>query len=226
MTLADIIYLVQDEYGARNQLTEQQVLRLLDTVQAMACDADLSALLYWDYYLQVNPSASAGPYSYPSDNDPVHPPCRKILGLTKFTDTEILAAFPGGTELSPDYGLPTNQVDARKLFTQLRLDPIGRTYRILESNLDMEPDTYRLVYFRRPRPLRGAADDTRLVIPAEFHHSTLVQGAGVLARYHLQGELAPREALEPFFTPWWRSLTGAMDQQNRSGMFSQGQPGF
>lgn len=226
MLLSEMIYMVRDEYGSRNQLSDEQVLTLLDTMQRMAFDYDLSAFLYWDRYLVVDTLAPAGPYDYPDGTD-ADPDCRKMMGVTAYSDTELLAAITGSGAVVTDYGLPISSADARKLFIPARLDPIMKRFILLDaSNLDTTPDTYRVVYFRRPPRLIGPDQDADVWIPDEFHHTLLVQGATVLARNHLYGDFVPKETLLPYLQPFWDSMVGAMDQGNRTGMFSAGQPGL
>ncbi len=211
MTLAEMVYLVQDEYGSRNQLDERTVLLYLSNIQEMAYDRDDTAFVYRDHHFLPDPDPHFV-YPYPGSGDGDEPACRKIVGLTTLNNAQLLNAWYNA------------EPGVRGRYIPIQLQPAMRTFTLMQP---LPPgDAYRLFYYIRPRAFRGVQDDERVLIPEEFHHSLLVQGAGQLARYHLQGEAVHRDQLARLFQPFWDSMVSAMSQQNRAGSYSMGQPGF
>lgn len=220
MTLSEILSLAQSEYGDRNQITPEQALAFANSIQQMAFNRDLDAFLVWDSYVTVNSVTPQGPYSYP-----ISPLCRKFLGVTAYTDDQLLN-FVTETENTTDYGLPISSINERQVYRPIRNNVIDRTWSFVESSPSEEEDNYRAVYYRRAPVMRSATDDDNLLIDAEFHYTTMVLGITALAEFTTYGDKAPADVLDRFLRPYWDKLIYSADDGNLQGYLSDGQPGL
>jgi hypothetical protein len=143
-----------------------------------------------------------GPYAFPTTI-----PVRKLLGLTKVTDRQYFGDRMG-TDEAYDYGLLLNYFDERKEFAAGRIDIFGRTFTFIEPPVT-DAETYRWIYYRRAPTITGtdSANEANLLIPEEFHFTSLVQGVGALSDNLTYGDKTPEEVLEPYLQPFWTTIT-------------------
>jgi len=219
MTVSEIISAVQGEFGTRNQLQVSDVLRLLNQIQLMAFDSDKPAFMVTDQFVTVSAGVK-GPYNFPTN-----PPVRKFVGVTQYTVPQILGTGPA--EAVIDYGLVLQSPIAcdRVLYEDIIVDVFGKTFTFI-NDPSTEADTYRMVYYRRPKTITGALDDANLLIPAEYHHTLCVQGCVALADFSLYGKKSGRAMLQAeFFEPFWESMNGNVDP-NKQNYCSEGSIGL
>lgn len=69
---------------------------------------------------------------------------------------------------------------------------------------------WKYVYLILPEQLESESDDEKVLIPVEWHHSVLVQGAIALCNQADFGEQAPIAALEVVFRPFWDAMDAAV----------------
>lgn len=221
MTLAEILTTAIDEYGQRNQLTTDQALQHLNTVQRMAFNKDLSAFLVTNQYLTVPPTTLRGPYQFPTD-----PPCRKMVGLTSLSEEEVLGLVDYQLSVSDDYDADKVYMGPANGFAPVLIDVIGRTFRT-SFDLSTDADTYRIVYFRKPQAIRSEMDDTRLLIPEEFHDSLCVQGILALSDRDIFAiNYQQTGSLEATMQEFWEYLSESVDPGNRQYLWGRGSIGL
>lgn len=198
MTVQEILIQAIDEYGQRNQLTVEQALLHLNTIQKMCFGKDLMALLSTDQFLEVNGGNPKGPYPYPS-----LPPCRKFVGVTTQTEDVIL-------------GLAGSQ--GFNIYEPVRISVVDKTFKLL-FDPSFEPETYRVVYYRRAPLIRSLLDNANLVIPEEFHDSVCVQGILALSDRDIFGEnYQTNQTIDRALQPYFEYLEGSVDPGNSSGV--------
>lgn len=159
-----------------------------------------------------------GPYSWPSD-----PPVRKMLGLTRVTDAQLWNN-PSLAE-AYDYGERLNDYDPRRFIIPARKYDLERTNTFVYEPAT-DANTYRWVYYRRAPTISSEADDDKLLIPEEFHHTLIYQGVIALADNALYGDKQPQELLEPYLAPFWESMQQnyTPDGSDSANFTSEGQP--
>jgi hypothetical protein len=221
MTTSEILEQIIGQYGQRHQIDETQALLILNEVQRMAMDEDLDAFVDYDTFLTAD--SDEGPYDFPTE-----PPCRKFVGLTKLNKSQLLGytnyANPTDALEVSDYGMThSTLIDRRKTFLPVQVNMLDRSFTLL-FDPDTDSDVYRQVYYRKPKPIRNANDDGRLIVPEEYHYSLYVMASLQLADYFTSGQEAPRQLLNKYFRPWWDSLKGATDP-NGMDYIAQGQVG-
>jgi hypothetical protein len=219
MTVSEILNLAIGEFGTRYNLQVSDALRLLNQIQAMAFDADLQAFLVSDQFVTVSTGVK-GPYNFPTT-----PPVRRFVGVTQFTQSQLMGT--GQRFIDLDFGLVLNAgpVDSRNMFEDIIIDTFGRAFTFNISPSDVT-DAYRMVYYRRAPSIRSATDDTNLLIPVEYHHSLCVQGIGALADYSIYGTKNGRLRIqEDMIKPFWDSLNTTTDG-NRGQLISDGTVGL
>ncbi len=218
MTVDEIVTQAEREYGARFSVKKAQIVKFADYLQKIAFNKDLDAFLQWSVYMTIVP-ASLGPYAFPTV-----PPCRKLVGVTRLTDDQLLGDALRFT-LS-DCGLDLNDYDERRMFEKGRIDAIARTFKFLTTP-DSAANTYRWIYYRRAPTITGfdSANDANLLIGEEFHQTLMVDGIGALCDKATWGGKTPEEVLLPFLEPYWESLVEQSTGKGKdSGGLSQGQP--
>lgn len=217
MTVAEIINQIRAEYGQRHQITEDQALLTLNAIQRMALDNDLEAFMYYDNFQLVD--NGSGPYDFPTE-----PPCRKFVGLTKWTKAQLLGWTSYGSPADSDYGFnDSGLLNSRATYLPVEVNTLDRTFSFLEDP-STDSDIYRIVYYRAPKEIRNTLDDGRLIIPEPYHYSLAIMASIKLADFYVLGESVPRERLNTFFQPWWDSLEGVTDP-NGNDYISEGQVG-
>jgi hypothetical protein len=202
MTLTEIVDLCEKEYGNRFQVKRADVIKLLDQIQKIAFNRDLAAFLVWNSYVTGIIAGTKGPYAFPTV-----PPVRKLLGVTKVSDRQYFGDRMG-TDEAYDYGLLLNYFDERKEYMPGRVDIFARTFTFIEEP-ETAANTYRWIYFRRAPTITGtdSTNEANLLIPEEFHFTSLVQGVGALSDNLTYGDKTPEEVLEPYLQPFWTSVT-------------------
>lgn len=162
-----------------------------------------------------------GPYDFPTS-----PLCRKLLGVTRRTDSQLYGVEV--TTTGDDYGMVT-QANLDKIWERGRVSMRGstRTFTFIETpEIDTDNAVYRWVYYIRPPVITTVSSDTNFWIPLEHHWLTFYQAVIALADNATYGEKQPAELLKPYFEPFWESLR----QQNTpmGGIYdygiSEGQP--
>jgi len=219
MTVSEILNLAIGEFGTRYNLQVSDALRLLNQIQAMAFDADLQAFMVSDQFVTVSTGVK-GPYNFPTT-----PPVRRFVGVTAYTQSQLMQT--GKSFIDLDYGLiiGTSPVDSRNMFEDILIDIFGKAFTFNTTPSDTA-DTYRMVYYRRAPSIRSATDDANLLIPTEYHHSLCVQGIGALADYSIYGTKNGRLRIqEDMIKPFWDSLNTTTDG-NRGQLISDGTVGL
>lgn len=219
MLMSEVGDQAEREYGARFSVKRAQLVKFADYIQKLAFNRDLRAFLVWNAYM-TGVTTSLGPYAWPTTI-----PVRKMLGVTKLTDEQLLGDVVSLAPLS-DYGFEANDYDERKMFVKGRHDIFGRTFTFLTTP-ETAANTYRWIYYRRAPTLTAfdAANDANLILPEEFHQTLMVDGIGALADKATWGEKTPEEVLLPFLQPFWESIAATQPWEGKSTEdFSQGQP--
>lgn len=239
MTLIEIIELVKGEYGSRMQVSTEQVITFIDQIQKIAFSKDLNAFINFDNYITIDPNNPKGPYSWAG----ITPEVRKMVGVTSASDAMLTDPYsqnvvtnagwgeanyypdsfgnqyPQGT----DYGFVDIAPNPRRLFASGRLNQFSKTFKFNNDAPSTEPQTWRWYYYFRPPTIANINDDANLLIPEEWHHTLVVQGAIALADNTTFAEKQPLVALEPYLEPFWESFMDIQDP-NEGNTYSEGQP--
>lgn len=216
MTIVEIVQQVLDEYGTRNQITQTQALRYLNTVQELAFSQAKLAFLEYSQFVSVVTDQLT--YSFPTV-----PACREFVGVTQATPQIILGVRGNSaTEEETDYEFESG-VPHRRIYETAVVDVFRRTFTFVETPSEVA-NTYRMVYYRGAPLISTTTDDTNLLIPLEYHWSLVIQGMINLADNDIYGEKAPMEVLEPLMKDFWAYLDKTMDDGNREQYINQGQP--
>ena len=213
MLVSEIVTMILGNLGVRSQLTQSQALQLVNQIQTIAFSKDLSAFIISDKFLTVT-DGSKGPYPFPSS-----PPVRKLIGVTTYGQ-DVVMGISQGEVVDDDYGFNPRIPTPTSIYLPLAVDQISRTFTFLSAPA-VSMDKYRVVYYRRPDPIRAVSDDSRLIIPQEYHHTLVVQGAIALSDFGLLGRKTPEQVLEPYLRPFWDYLLGSTDPNNTSYISEQ-----
>lgn len=218
MLMSEVGDQAEREYGARFSVKRAQLVKFADYIQKLAFNRDLRAFLVWNAYV-TGVTSSLGPYAWPTTI-----PVRKMVGVTKLTDEQLLG---DAMRLQwSDYGFDLNDFDERRMFEKGRHDIFGRTFTFLTTP-ETAASTYRWIYYRRAPTLTGfdTTNDANLILPEEFHQTTLVDGIGALADKATWGDKTPEEVLLPFLQPFWDFIASTTPWEGKSTEdYSQGQP--
>ena len=142
MTVFEIIQQVRDEYGERNQISEDQIRRYLNIIQEVAFNRDM--LAFMEYTQTLTAVSSQREYDFPID-----PYCRKFVGVTQYDPRTILGLNPPPTPATynvGDYGFDGSVDDPRIIYEQVYIDLWNRKFTFAED--PNEEATYYLVYWR------------------------------------------------------------------------------
>ena len=146
-----------------------------------------------------------GPYDVPTS-----PPCRKIHGIISVTDADIYGTYPTTESLIDDYGIPINGYFPDKLFIPGRVNNIEKQFTFSSPPtattgvITTEPH-YRWVYWRTAQDIDDTGDNSKLIIPAQYHLN-LVKAVILEANAFLMGEITDPQAIRAYFKPWWETL--------------------
>jgi len=221
MQVRDILTLIIDEYGQRNQITPGMALALLNQVQQIAFNRDLSAFLESSYLIDFTGQTQGSPIAYPSGAaGDVRPACRRMLGVTLHGES----VARGWEPLS--VGQYHSWSPAEMYVPDVACDDIRRVLRIPDRMWGR--DDLRMVYYYKPPSIASYLDDQSLWIPEEFHHTLCVQVVGALAEYSIYGAAAggrmvtQSTALAPMLGEFWASMMGRVGSGSRNGSRSEG----
>lgn len=218
MKIKEIVDLCFGAYNSKYQVKPEQILANLNQVHKLALSKDLNQFLVWEQPIIISTAAPFGPYPYPEPSPvglngeaPV-PRCRKILGVTDASETEILN-FIYGREiggLGTDYGFsnPLDDVSsADQIFVPARIDNIRR--RLFFANQPDRSKTYRWIYYMQPHDLIDQTDDLKILVPENWHYQVLYNGTAALCDTDAWGGRSYLEVLQPLMEPFWEDmLTG------------------
>lgn len=62
-------------------------------------------------------------------------------------------------------------------------------------------------YYLKPEELTADTDDSKVLVPSEWHYPVLVEGAIMLCDSASYGDKAPQIVLEPILAPLWAALS-------------------
>lgn len=202
MTVAEILTLITGDMGSRRQLTQANALRLLNQIQAIAFDKDIDAFIVSNSFVTIT-SGVKGPYSFPTS-----PRVRKFIGVSTQSQEVILKGK--ASSLSVDYGMVIEGNVPGNIYTPIIIDKFSKKFTFVGEPVETA-NTYRHVYYRGAPTILGATDDTKLLIPEEYHHTLCVQGTLALFDFSSLGVKTPRDALLPYLEPFWRSLMNSQE---------------
>lgn len=193
----------------------------------------------------------SGPYSYPNltgesattfTDNPNVPKCRRLMGITRITDTQLMGPSPGtplydgfmfsngwGNSSAAGWGNPFSRMQGyseRSMFEQIRDNKLYRKFMFVNVPVVDSPEPYRPIYWILPETIENENQNSRLLIPEEWHHTCVMQGIEALSKNHLYDEPASYQALLfPILKPFWNSIRPDWERNGEaSNQISQGQP--
>jgi hypothetical protein len=192
-----------------------------------------------------------GPYSYPNltgesattyTDDQSVPKCRRLMGVTRIADVELMGPAPGtplydgymfangwGNASVTGWGNPFSRMQGyseRAMFDQIRDNPMFRKFTFVNEPVIDAARPYRPIYWIMPQTIENENQNDRLIIPEEWHHTCVMQGITALAGQHLYAEPASyQDLLFPILKPFWNAIIPVWERNGEaSNQTSQGQP--
>lgn len=145
-----------------------------------------------------------GPYEAPAN-------CRKIKGVTRLSDQQLLGSFPYGTEIIQDnnYGFPLfnyNAAEEKYKWVNGRYGMLDNTFTFLTTPQD-DVD-YRLVYYKNPPDITTEEEGaTNFVIPEQHKYTLVFTGVQAIGMNSINsiGQPVPTDILRPALESFWSS---------------------
>lgn len=220
MTVQEIIDLAYGEYGNKYQVSPEQILSFLNLIQEMAFNKDINQFLVWDIPIIIIDGQLSYNYPEPSDLDNI-PAVRKLLGVTDVPEKAILNDIYGYSNLrsGSDYGFEGLENGRRNgIYVSGRIDNIRRIFTFANT-----PSTklgqYRWIYYLKPKKIRNATDDDRLIIPETWHYQVAYNGVVAMMDSATYGGKTYEERLRPILEPFWSELTSS--ETGLNGLFTE-----
>jgi hypothetical protein len=215
MLIKEIVDLCYSAYNSRFQVKPEQILANLNQVHKLALSKDLNQFLVWEQPIIISTAAPFGPYPYPEPSpvglggQPPVPRCRKILGVTDANEKAILNFIYGrtnpdrGTDYDFDHPMDSD-ADSDKIFVAGRIDNIRR--RFFFANQPDQSRSHRWIYYMQPHDLIDQTDDSKILVPENWHYQVLYNGTAALTDTDAWGGRTYMEILEPIMRPFWEDM--------------------
>jgi hypothetical protein len=210
MNLVDMVKHVYGQYGQRYQLNASMILSHISTMQELAFSKNCRPFLKWDEEITLVADSvdatkmSKGAYDFPAD-------CRQVVGVTRKTEAQLLGAY-GQVGSIVDYEETTTSTN--EVFDAARFNQIKRTFAFAEyPNAN---DTYRLIYYIRPEILVSQTDNSKVILPREWHDSVLIEGAMLLCDRDNYGGKNKMEIVKTVLEPFWDAMNQTTNEENKN----------